>query len=106
MVKGIDGSNQFVVASLTDSPKGQALTAVSDPSAHHRVVALSLEAKQTEAVGRVMAFALYAMPAIAGLVKVIPCAVNNIWLLQCRLTTCFCPYSALLRCLQVLPHAM
>ena len=52
--------------------------AVSDPSAHQRVVALSLEAKEMEAEGPVMAFAMYALPAIAGLVKVTSHAVNPI----------------------------
>ncbi len=76
MVKGTVGCNQFIVASLTAPPRGQALTAVSDPSAHQRVVALSLEGKETEAEGPVMAFAMYALPAIAGLVKVISHAMN------------------------------
>jgi len=78
MVKGTVGCNQFIVASLTDPPRGQALTAVTDPSAHQRVVALSLEGKETEAEGRVMAFAMYALPAIAGLVKVTFHAVHSI----------------------------
>lgn len=52
--------------------------AVSDPSAHQRVVALSLEAKEMEAEGPVMAFAMYALPAIAGLIKVTSHAVNPI----------------------------
>ena len=76
MVKGTVGCNEFIVASLTDPPRGQALTAVGDPSAHHRVVALSLEGKETEAEGPVMAFAMYALPAIAGLVKVTSYAVT------------------------------
>ena len=75
-VKGPVGCNQFIVASLTDPPWGQALTAVNDPSAHQRVVALSLEGKETEAEGPVMAFAMYALPAIAGLVQVTSPAVN------------------------------
>jgi len=75
MVKGTVGCNQFIVASLTDPPRGQALTAVSDPSAHQRVVALSLEGKESEAEGPVLAFAMYALPAIAGLVKVTSHAV-------------------------------
>ncbi len=77
MVKGAVGCNQFIVASLTDPPRGQALTAVTDPSAHQRVVALSLEAKETEVEGPVMAFAMYALPAIAGLVKVTSHAVYS-----------------------------
>ncbi|KAL0032791.1 hypothetical protein WJX79_010493 [Trebouxia sp. C0005] len=76
MVKGTVGCNEFIVASLTDPPRGQALTAVGDPSAHHRVVALSLEGKETEAEGPVMAFAMYALPAIAGLVKT---EVGRLW---------------------------
>jgi len=78
MVKGTVGCNHFIVASLTDPPRGQALTAVTDPSAHQRVVALSLEGKETEAEGPVMAFAMYALPAIAGLVKVTSHAVHSI----------------------------
>ncbi len=70
MVKGAIGCNQFIVASLTDPPMGQPLTAVNDPSAHQRVVALTLGAKETEAPGTVMAFAMFALPAIAGLIKV------------------------------------
>lgn len=71
MVSGAVGCNQFIVASLTDSPMGQPLSAVSDPSARHRVVALTLEAKETEAPGLVMAFAMFGLPAIAGMLKVL-----------------------------------
>ena len=70
MVKGSIACNQFIVASLTNPPMGQPLTAVSDPSANQRVVALTLEAKTGAAPGRVMAFAMFGLPAIAGLVKV------------------------------------
>ena len=49
---------------------GQPLSVVSDPSAHQRVVALTLEAKEIEAPGLVMAFAMFGLPAIAGMLKV------------------------------------
>ena len=70
MVTGAVECNQFIVASMTDPPMGQPLSAVNDPSAHHRVVALTLEAKETEAPGLVMAFAMFGLPAIAGMLKV------------------------------------
>lgn len=69
-VKGAIGCNEFIVASLTDPPLGQPLTAVNDPSARQRVVAFTLAAKETEAPGPVMAFVLFALPVIAQLIKV------------------------------------
>ena len=70
MVTGAVGCNQFIVASMTEPAMGQPLSAVSDPSAHHRVVALTLEAKETDSPGLVMAFAMFGLPAIAGMLKV------------------------------------
>ena len=69
-VSGAIGCNQLIVASLTHPPMGQSLADVADASAQHRVVALSLEAKQAEAPNRVKAFVFFGLPAISQLVQV------------------------------------
>ena len=51
---------------------GQPLSAAHDPTASHRVVALTLAAKETEEPGMVMAFAMFALPAIGRMVQVTP----------------------------------
>lgn len=49
---------------------GQSLADVTDPLARQRVVAFALEAKETQAPGKVKAFVLFAFPAIAQLMQV------------------------------------
>ena len=70
MVTGTVDCNEFIVASLTDPPMGQSLATASDPSARQRAVAFTLAAKHTDAPGPVMAFVLFALPAISQLIKV------------------------------------
>ncbi len=70
MVKGAIACNDFIVASVTDPPMGQSLNSVTTPMAQQPVVALCLESKESEAPGKVMAFVLFALPAISQLVQV------------------------------------
>ena len=77
MVTGKVGCNEFIVASLTDPPMGQSLATASDPSAHQRAVAFTLAAKQTGAPGPVMAFVLFALPAVSQLIKVIVAMLSS-----------------------------
>ena len=70
MVKGAIACNDFIVASVTDPPMGQSLNSVTTPMAQQPVVALCLESKESEALGKVMAFVLFALPAISQLVQV------------------------------------
>ncbi len=70
MVKGAIACNDFIVASVTDPPMGQSLNSVTSPMAKQPVVAFCLESKESEAPGKVMAFVLFALPAILQLVQV------------------------------------
>ncbi len=70
MVKGAIGCNELIVASLDHPPMGQPLTDVTDSSARQRVVAFTLQAKETEAPATVMAFALFALASVTELIKV------------------------------------
>ena len=70
MVKGAIACNDLIVASLTDPPMGQSLNSVTTPMAQQPVVAICLESKASEAPGKVMAFVLFALPAISQLVQV------------------------------------
>ena len=70
MVKGAIACNDLIVASLTDPPMGQSLSNVTTPMAQQPVVAICLESRESEAPGKVMAFVLFALPAISQLVQV------------------------------------
>ena len=75
LVKGAIRCNQLIVASLTDPPMGQPLHGVNAPETLQRAVAISLATKESEEPGDVMAFILFALPAIGQMIEVINAAL-------------------------------